>query len=257
MSDYPWIKDSKDTTSGNTGYLHITAPNGLYSHKIKYNDNIMIFDDDEGIKLTTGVNKGLYLNSERITPGSGAKGAQGAAGAAGAKGAQGEAGAAGAAGAKGEQGAAGAAGSAGAQGAAGTNGSAGSAGAQGAAGTTGATGATGQNSLQTLNVTTGIGENHQNHSVAYDISNIDLQAFNYPSNGFNIKFVNSTHFPVLPFGGDISNNSPLDRSGNPVQLNHSSWLKIQLNNSDWKIIDGYGLKPTDNIAYIPMYWYKL
>ena len=72
--NYPWIRDSKIVDNNNIGYLRITAPNGLYSHKIKYNDNIVILDDVDGIKLTTGVNKGLYLNSERITPGSGAAG---------------------------------------------------------------------------------------------------------------------------------------------------------------------------------------
>jgi hypothetical protein len=59
---------------------------------------------------------------------------------------------------------------------------------------------------------------------------------------------------ALPFGGDTSNNAPLDSSGNPVQLNHSSWLKIELQDTDWTNI--HNLKPGDNIAYIPIYWYK-
>ena len=66
--------------------------------------------------------------------------------------------------------------------------------------------------------------------------------------------MNTSTFLALPFGGDTSNNAPLDSSDNPVQLNHSSWLKIELQDTDW--INIHNLKPGDNIAYIPIYWYK-
>jgi len=47
----------------------------------------------------------------------------------------------------------------------------------------------------------------------------------------------------------------MNKSQNSEQKNMQKLLK-ELDDSDWSIIDGYGLKPTDNIAYIPMYWYK-
>ena len=53
------------------------------------------------------------------------------------------------------------------------------------------------------------------------------------SDGFNIKNADTNSIYVLPFGGDTSNNAPLDSSDNPVLLNHSTWLRIQLQQEDW------------------------
>jgi hypothetical protein len=87
------------------------------------------------------------------------------------------------------------------------------------------------------------------------MSNIHLKEAHQPGDGFNIKYVDTSTFSALPFGGDTSNNAPLDSSHNPVQLNHSSWLKIELQHNDWSSII-HNSRPHDNIAYIPIYWYK-
>ena len=125
---------------------------------------------------------------------------------------------------------------------------------KGPQGAQGAQGAQSETTIQSLNVTTGIGENHKTESVAYDMSNILVFQFSDPpGDGFNIRYVNNSHFPVLPFGGDTSNNAPLDNSNNPIQLNHSSWLKIELEGKDWTNISP-AIRPSDNVAYIPIYW---
>ena len=84
------------------------------------------------------------------------------------------------------------------------------------------------------------------------MSNILLLPVGTTGDGFNIKFVDTSTFSALPFGGDTSNNAPLDSLNNPVQLNHSSWLKIQLNSDDWDNVGS--TRPSDNVAYIPIYW---
>ena len=124
---------------------------------------------------------------------------------------------------------------------------------KGPQGAQGAQGPPGGDSLQSFNITSGAEPDHEKHNVAYDITNIDLLSQTTQGNGFNIKFVDTSHFSVLPFGGDSSNNAPLDNENNPIRLNHSSWLKIQLNDNDWGNINN-DIRSQDNIAYIPIYW---
>lgn len=119
----------------------------------------------------------------------------------------------------------------------------------------GAQGAQGETTIQSVDVSTGISTNPEKHNVAYDISNILLLNSAGIGDGFNIKFVDAGYFPVLPFGGDFSNNAPLDNSNNPIQLNHSSWLKIELEGKDWTNISP-AIRPGDNIGYIPIYWFR-
>ena len=128
---------------------------------------------------------------------------------------------------------------------------------QGEQGATGPQGVTGQPSLQSLNLSSGISANpFQSTSVHYDLSNIHVSENGTSSDGFNIVKADSggsNHFYVLPFGGDTSNNAPLDSSDNPVLLNHSTWLRIQLQQEDWGNIPE-NIRSTDNNAYIPIYW---
>ena len=119
----------------------------------------------------------------------------------------------------------------------------------------GAQGAQGETTIQSVDVSTGISTNPAKDPVAYDISNILLLNSGSTSDGFNIKFVDTTHVPFLPFGGDFSNNAPLDNLNNPIQLNHSSWLKIELEAKDWNNISS-AARPLDHIGYIPIYWKK-
>ena len=126
---------------------------------------------------------------------------------------------------------------------------------KGPQGPQGPQGAQGETTIQSVDVSTGIINDPGKYSVAYDMSNILLLNAGTLSDGFNIKFVDSTHFPVLPFGGDFSNNAPLDNLNNPIQLDHSSWLKIELEGKDWNNISP-AIRPSDYIAYIPIYWRK-
>lgn len=126
---------------------------------------------------------------------------------------------------------------------------------KGPQGAQGAQGAQGETTIQSLNLTTGISSNPEGHNVAYDISNILLLNSGDIGDGFNIKFDDAAHLPVLPFGGDFSNNAPLDNLNNPIQLNHSSWLKIELQDKDWSNISST-VRPSDNIGYIPIYWFR-
>ena len=126
---------------------------------------------------------------------------------------------------------------------------------KGPQGAQGAQGAQGETTIQSVDVSTGISTNPGRHTVAYDISNILLLNSAGIGDGFNIKFVDATNFPVLPFGGDFSNNAPLDNSNNPIQLNHSSWLKIELEGKDWNNISP-AIRPSDYIGYIPIYWFR-
>jgi hypothetical protein len=126
-------------------------------------------------------------------------------------------------------------------------------GAQGAQGSQGAQGAQGAAADGSWNVMAGANQTHINSTTGYDQVNFDVLSFGtVGTNGYNIIEGTNNHFNALPFGGDTSNNAPLDASDNPIQFNQSTWLKIELTDEQWTDISF--VKPANNFAYIPIYW---
>ena len=143
-------------------------------------------------------------------------------------------------------------------------------GAQGPKGPQGVQGAQGTKGIQGVQGVQGVEGASSDLRIirGYDVSNVQVESIFYDasmieltppsergtliSSGPYYIIGDDTSFNVLPFGGDISNNRPIDLRNK--RLNRSTWIKFKPN---WKEIYPNSVPfddPENAYGYIPFYW---
>jgi hypothetical protein len=130
-------------------------------------------------------------------------------------------------------------------------------GAQGPKGSQGVRGPQGIQGIDgALKITRGSDvRNSQPEFILYDTSMIQLTPPSERNDSLGAYAIigDDISFNVLPFGGDVSNNRPLDLNQRD-RLNRSTWIKFKPN---WKeIYPNNNTRPVkdEQYGYIPFYW---